>query len=281
MRLQRFTEVDEFLAAAGDFLGAREAEHNLIFGICSSVRETPEAYTAPPYFAVVTDGDRIVAAAIQTPPFRLVLSEVDDPAAIAILVVDVADRDLPGVLGPVEAAQAFVVEQAARGGPIARIAESERIFRLVSVIPPRPVAGHYRRANAGDRTLVLAWIAAFMLEAFGEVDLADVSASTDRWLAGRGRALYLWDNGDVVSLCGVSGETPNGIRIAPVYTPPEARGRGYASALVAAVSQAELDAGHRFCFLLTDLANPTSNHIYQTIGYEPVRDVDVYRFDRG
>ena len=57
------------------------------------------------------------------------------------------------------------------------------------------------------------------------------------------------------------------------------RGRGYASALVAAISQAELDAGRRFCFLFTDQANPTANHIYQAIGYEPVRDVDAYRFE--
>jgi predicted GNAT family acetyltransferase len=118
-----------------------------------------------------------------------------------------------------------------------------------------------------------------MFEAFGEVDLDEVAATTDRWLAGRGRTLHLWEDGEVVSLVGAGGRTPNGIRIGPVYTPPAARRRGYASALFAAVSQAELDAGRRFCFLFTDLANPTSNHIYQAIGYEAVRDVDAYGFD--
>ena len=63
-----------------------------------------------------------------------------------------------------------------------------------------------------------------------------------------------------------------------MYTPPERRRRGYASALVAALSQEQLDAGKEFCFLYTDLANPTSNKIYQDIGYEPVADVDEYRF---
>lgn len=63
-----------------------------------------------------------------------------------------------------------------------------------------------------------------------------------------------------------------------MYTPPELRGRGSASALVAAANQAQLDAGRRFCFLFTDLANPTSNKIYRDIGYEPVCDVDEYRF---
>ncbi len=103
---------------------------------------------------------------------------------------------------------------------------------------------------------------------------------TDRWLAGRGRTLYLWEDGDVVSLAGIGSPTPHGVRVGPVYTPPDRRGRGYASALVAGISQAALDAGRTFCFLFTDLANPTSNHIYETIGYRPVRDVDMWRFER-
>ena len=72
---------------------------------------------------------------------------------------------------------------------------------------------------------------------------------------------------------------PHGIRIGAVYTPPELRRRGYASALVAAVSQAELDRGRRWCFLFTDLANPTSNRIYQAIGYRPIRDIQMFRFE--
>jgi predicted GNAT family acetyltransferase len=81
-----------------------------------------------------------------------------------------------------------------------------------------------------------------------------------------------------VSLAGYGGPTRHGIRIGPVYTPPAERRRGYASACVAALSQQLLDRGRRFCFLFTDLANPTSNHIYQQIGYRPVSDVDEYRF---
>ena len=82
-----------------------------------------------------------------------------------------------------------------------------------------------------------------------------------------------------MSLTGVGGLTPHGIRVGPVYTPPELRGRGYASNLVAAASQAALDDGRRALFLFTDLANPTSNRIYQAIGYEPVRDVDEWSLD--
>jgi predicted GNAT family acetyltransferase len=83
----------------------------------------------------------------------------------------------------------------------------------------------------------------------------------------------LWeDGGGPVSVTGFGSPTPNGMRIGPVYTPPERRGRGYAGALVAEVSQAQLDAGRRFCFLYTDLANPTSNRLYVALGYERVCD---------
>ena len=280
MEVRRYDWADAFLAAAGDFLVAREAEHNLILGICANLRDNPDGDAAPPYLATVTSGERVVAAALQTPPFQLVLSEVDDPEAIVALAAELVDRDLPGALGPVEHVRAFVDARGALGGPPGHLRFSERIFRLTEVIPPRPTSGHSRIAEAGDRDLVADWITAFMREALGQDDPAEANDLIDRWLAGRGRALHLWEDGDAVSLAGVGSATPNGIRIGPVYTPPEHRNHGYASSLVAAVSQAQLDAGRRFCFLFTDLANPTSNHIYRTIGYEPVRDVDAYRFDR-
>jgi predicted GNAT family acetyltransferase len=279
MDLRHFADADGFLAAAGAFLVRREAEHNLILGICSSLGETPERY-GEPYLAVVERDGIVVAAALRTPPFRLVLSEIDDPAAVDTLVADNLPRQMPGVTGPTEQVRRFAETWNARGGPHATLASSERIYRLTTVIPARPTAGTRRLATLQDRDLVIAWTEAFMREAFGSADAVEVAADVDRWLARRGRTIHLWEDGDPVSLCGVGGETPNGIRIGPVYTPPEARGRGYASALVAAVSQAELDAGRTFCFLFTDQANPTSNHIYQAIGYVPVRDVDAFAFAR-
>jgi uncharacterized protein len=280
MELRRHVDVDGFLAAAGEFLVAREAEHNLILGVCSNLLATPEAYAAPPYLATVRAEDRIVAVALQTPPFQLVLSEIDDPAAIPVLADDLIDREIPGAVGPVEHVRAFMEERVARGAPPARLTTSERIFRLTAVTQPAPAPGRMRVAEPSDRDLVAAWLRAFMIEALEDEEPEDIKGVTDRWIARRGRTLQLWEDGEVVSLAGVGSETPNGVRIGPVYTPPEARGRGYASALVATASQERLDAGKRFCFLFTDLANPTSNHIYQTIGYEPVRDVDMWRHDR-
>jgi len=90
--------------------------------------------------------------------------------------------------------------------------------------------------------------------------------------------LFVWEteNKQVVTMAGTTRPTTNGIAVNSVYTPPELRGRGYASACVAALSQLMLDSGRQFCALFTDLANPTSNSIYQKMGYQAVCDVDEY-----
>jgi len=279
LRIERFTSVGAFLAAADPFLAPREAEHNLIYGICAGLEEWPDSFERPPDLLVVRRDGRIVLAALRTPPRGLVLSEVDDPPALDALATELAGADLSGVVGPSEHVGQFVDRWKRLSGRPAELKLRERIFRLTAVRPPRPVTGHLRVAKQEDHALLMAWLEAFALEALGEPRDPELPEIVARWLAGRGRSLYLWQDAKPVSLCGTAGPTPNGIRIGPVYTPPEVRGRGYASACVAAVSQAQLDAGRSFCFLFTDLANPTSNHIYEEIGYEPVRDVDMYRFE--
>lgn len=281
MQLHRFDRASDFLAAAGAFLEAREAEHNLIFGICSGIRANPQLFAEdPPHFAVVTNHvGAVVAATLRTPPFQQVLSQVDDLAAVEILV-DGLSGPLPGVLGPKEAAARFAELWARRSGQAVSLGVSERIFRLTRVVPPRLADGSWRLAEPRDRGVLMDWIDAFRREAVpDDPEPPDLGAIADRWITRSGRTAYLWeDGGRVVSWVGVSGETPHGIRIAPVYTPPQLRARGYASNLTAAASQDQLDSGRQFCFLYTDLANPTSNKIYRAIGYEPVCDVDQYRF---
>jgi uncharacterized protein len=279
MRLNRHATVDDFLADAGDFLVAREAEHNLILGLCTGLREHPELFEEPPFLATVTDAaGRVLLASLRTPPWNLVLSETDDPAAVDPLADALAGEPLPGVLGPRDAAARFAQRWGAASGRQMTIEMRERIFRLTRVTQPRAVSGSMRLAEPRDREVLAAWIRAFHDEATPTQPLPDLDAAVERWLGRVGRSMYVWeDEGRVVSLAGAGSETPSGIRIGPVYTPPELRRRGYASALTAAVSQAQLDAGRRFVFLFTDLANPTSNRIYRAIGYEPVTDVDSYR----
>jgi len=267
---------------AGEFLEAREAEHNLIFGICSNIEQDPTFYDAPPYLATVMHGDRVVGAALRTPPWRLVLSVMDHPGAAHRLVDDLAGEPLPGVVGPAMATEHFAEGWTRVTGTPARISTHERAFRLRRVIPPRPAPGELVRSEPRHHPLVAAWAKAFTEEALDNGPAQDYDLMADRWIRGIGRTAWLWsDGGRVVSLTGVGGPTPHGIRIGPVYTPPEHRSRGYASNLVATVSQMQLDAGRQFVFLFTDLANPTSNKIYQDISFEPVIDMDEYVFEAG
>jgi predicted GNAT family acetyltransferase len=275
--------VDEFLAVAGAFLEEREAENNLLFGISSAIRVSPDLFADdPPRFATVTDADgRVVAATLRTPPHNQVLSWTDDLAAIDALADGLRGEDLPGVLGPTAGAARFAARWADATGRAFHVAVAERVFRLEHVVPPaRPARGDWRMAEPRDRDLIARWVVDFSTEALPEAaPIPDPLATADRWIARIGRLAYLWQDGDdVVSIVGVSGETPNGIRIGPVYTPPELRSRGYASSLTAAASADQLAQGRRFCFLFTDLANPTSNKIYQAIGYEAVCDMDEVRF---
>jgi predicted GNAT family acetyltransferase len=146
----------------------------------------------------------------------------------------------------------------------------QRIYQLDRVVPPpNPPAGRLRIAGADDLDLVTEWVGSFIRDA-GMATSRVRALAEDRVSE---EALFLWCNGGPKSMAAWSGSTPNGVRIGYVYTPSEYRGRGYASALTAAVSQRALDAGRRFCFLFTDLANPVSNSIYQSIGYTPVGDV--------
>ena len=280
MRLDRYTRAADFLAAAGDFLGAREAEHSLILGISSSQLASPDRYDAPPYQAVISDGDRVVMAALRTPPYNLILSEVDDPAALAVLANDLAGSGLPGVVGPPEATRRFADRWVSIEGGAWSVVIDERIYRLTAVRPPRPASGSWRLAEPSDRGLLAGWLVDFGLEALNDADAARVQLGLDAWEAGLGRRYWLWETeGLPVTVVGAGGDTPNGIRIGPVYTPVPHRSRGFASNLTAAVSQALLDEGRTFCFLYTNLANGTANRIYQAIGYEPVTDAVMIRFD--
>jgi uncharacterized protein len=283
LTVRHHATVDEFIAEAGAFLEAHEAENNLVFGISSAIRVSPDLFGEdPPRFATVTGrGGEVAAATLRTPPNNQVLAWIDDLTAVDALVDALRDEPLPGLVGPSDAVARFATRWSETTGQFAELAVAERTFRLERVVPPeRPATGSWRLVEAPDRDLIARWYIDFWEEAApDDPPPLDPNRAAERMIRRVGRLGYVWeDDGQVVSLVGASGETPNGIRIGPVYTPPDLRGRGYASSLTAAASQDQLDRGRRFVFLFTDLANPTSNKIYRAIGYEPVCDIDQYRF---
>jgi hypothetical protein len=279
LRLDRYRRATDFLADAGAWLTEREAEHNLILGIASGLEDDETSATdEPPYLALVRDDARPVAAALRTPPWNLLLSEVDDPAALAVLADDLAGAQLPGVTGPPHAVRHFAASWTTMNGGRSEVAMEEGIYRLERVVHPPPVRGRARRATADDRPLLREWVGAFHIEAGLPTERNRARTIIDEWEPETGRQFWLWDvEGRPVSLVGAGSPTPNGIRIGPVYTPPQERGHGYASVLTAVASQWNLDQGRRFCFLYTNLANATANHIYQAIGYERVTDALMVR----
>jgi uncharacterized protein len=281
VQLTRYENAGDFLARAGDFLAAREAEHNLILGISSRLQREPLLYGEPAYLVTVEDEGRVVGVTMRTPPHNLILSEIDDENAIPLLLEDARGvyGTLPGVVGPKAPAAEFAELWQEATGTDARVEIEQRCFRAELVRAPENVVGSMRDYEPRDRDVAVRWMDAFVDEALHGPEPESSAEFVDRRNEDPDAGLVIWeDGGETVSMAGFGGRTPNGIRIGPVYTPPELRGRGYASALTAGLTQRLLDEGRRFCFLFTDLANPTSNSIYQRIGYRAVGDVDLWRF---
>lgn len=286
MEIRRFAGVDAFYRHTETFYAAHEAENNLPLGILTTRLAQPASVEPDIYLATAERDGEIVAAAVRTPPYNLVLSLIPNAdlraPAIAALVENTRAvyGAMRGVLGPAAEAQAFAQQWQRRAGGAYHIGVRERSYQLDAVVPVKDVSGTMRRATEADRDLLIHWYDAFNHEAMPDGIHQNPAQWVDAMLSSPVRDLFLWeDGGERVTLVGHSGNTPHGARVGPVYTPPPLRRRGYASACTAAASQALLDAGRRFCFLFTNLANPTANHIYQTIGYRPVCDVDEYRFN--
>jgi uncharacterized protein len=284
MQLDAPSDAATFLAEAEPVLAADEARHNLIYGICSSASETPHVFPDARYWTVSTD-DRVVAAAIRTPPFNVVVAQPLHPDALSFLATALYDDGvaLPGVTGAVPESQMFADAWASVAGGAHRVRMQQGIYRTRAVALPGDVSGSARRIAADDRDLVVDWLQAFEREALhGDMPRSDHEQWFERRLASETSGVFLWeDDSAVVSMCGYGGATPHGIRIGPVYTPPELRGRGYGTAVTAHATKDQLDGGRHYCFLYTDLTNPTSNKIYVQIGYERVCDSAEYVFERG
>jgi hypothetical protein len=239
----------------------------------------------PHWWAVVRDPAGAVAGvAMRTAPrapYPLFVLPMPDAAARA-LAAAVRDRgeEARGVNGALPAAQVVATELAAAGGGEASVHEHTRLFELGDLVEPRPVGGRLRPAEQADADLALRWFRAFAADAAEQAgrpgDVQELEHYTPADMAERiaeGRVL-LWEDarGEVVHLTGHNLPSFGVARVGPVYTPPGQRGRGYASAGVAAVSRRLLEQGARVC-LFTDQANPTSNKIYTALGFEPVVDM--------
>jgi len=275
MAWQLTDSLDAFLTAAGDHLRSDPVRHTVPLTVLETLRQRgPLAFgDSPPIFgwhrsaAGATDG-----AFFQTPPFPLLLASLPAESATSLLNALTADGNSPAAvnLGAEHAADFLAAwARATSGSGSARM--RMRLYRLGVLRPPDPAPpGVARMAGLGDRDLLVNWHVAFGRESSGAAPEEAVRLVDDR-LSHDG--LMLWEvDGEPIAMAGLTRQVAGVARVGEVYTPPAHRRRGYGGAITTAVSQAALDAGAAEVVLYTDLANATSNALYQQLGYLPVGD---------
>jgi predicted GNAT family acetyltransferase len=292
--LQFFDAPQSFLDAAGELLAAQPVLGSVIASVSERVRReltggrdswAEAAAPFPRWWLVVRDGSgAVVSAAMRTatfkpyPTFALPMS---DTAARALAVV-LHERGelLGGANGALPGAEVLTRATAELTGGEMVTDKATRLWEATSVEVPSAPEGRLRRATEDDAGLVLAWFTAFHEEADEQAGREpDPHSGEHNTLDSalvriREGVEWLWEmpDGEVAHLSGASLPSYGVSRIGPVYTPKEFRGRGIASYVVGELTRRGLDAGHRMC-LFTDQANPTSNKIYASLGYEPVVDM--------
>ncbi|MEO0934236.1 MAG: GNAT family N-acetyltransferase, partial [Cyanobacteria bacterium J06641_2] len=254
MKLHRFEDASLFYQQVKDYLLQDELLHNLQLGIIKNLINNPENCKIKPYLSTVERDGNIIAVAMMTIPYNLLLSEITDLTAVDIIVQDLQQKyeSLTNINAPVTESKAFVEKWCFSTGKSYQL-RALRIFKLEKVEPASVVKGNLRLAREDDKQLLISWHDAFNSEALGKKssDL-DSESWVDRVL--HKQKAYLWENKIPVSIACSTRSTPNGVGISMVYTPPEHRKKGYASACVAALSQTLLNQGYKFCFLFTDLS---------------------------
>ena len=280
-QLNFFSDAGQFLERVQPFLLRREAEHCLILGLLDALRAGEQFGVAPPLMASVEERGDVAAVTLMTPPHNLILSWIADDSTIGTIANEFHSNRvaIPGVNSSADIARKFALKWCELSRRTHRVQVAQCIYQLSRVTSESRAAGRLREPDESDEPLLREWRAAFSVEAEGmDRDQAERDAALP---LRKSRHLLLWEvEGSAVAMAGYSGRTPNGIRVAWVYTPLHNRGKGFAGACVAALSQKLLDDGRKFCFLYTDLANPVSNHVYQKMGYEAVVDATVYSFSK-
>src|SRR5436190_911920 len=276
MEVRESHNASEFLKLAEKFLMEHEAENNLILGQAMRLARGEWIGNAAVAFYVVEDEGRVLVAAMHNQPYRLVLTRGPGPAIA--MIADWAARkkvNLAGVIGVPESVLMYTRAWSKLSRDKLKGGHRLRIYQLEKLKPAAQVSGRLEPATMSEVDLLTQWNIAFTR------DVEQPITGGERAMAERvireGR-LFVWRDPQPVSMAAWAGQTSRGVRINMVYTPPELRRRGYASAAVSALTKKLLESGRKFVFLFTDLSNPTSNKIYQQMGYEPVCDINEVDF---
>lgn len=283
MQITTYGDVTAFLDRVQPTLMQQETLHSLLIGIALNVQKDPGRYGSNMYMATVDEEEELVLAALMTLPFYLVLASVHDnnQAAIDLLVRHTLQRNwpLPGVIGMDQTVDAFAATWEQLSGHKAKPDVFQYLYELTEVTAPRPVPGRLRLATEADAPTIGNWSEAFFAEALPNNPAHE---GGDQYALRRivRQEIYVWElpDGQLASMAAIGRSLPHTASVGLVYTPPELRGAGYASNCVAALSQHILDSGKTSSNLFADMANPTSNGIYQKIGYRLLGELHEYVF---
>lgn len=269
MEVRLHGSVDEFRAIAAPVYRRDPVAHTIELTLLRAGNFSDDSL-----LLTVWDDDTPVGAALQTPPYPLACNVI--PLEAMAVVADELNRSRPelvGVRGQRDAADAFAVAWQTVTGRTSRVVTEERLYRLGALRPPENVAGATRLATDDDHSLLVDWVELFFPEAFGEPRDDDKGSEFVNRANLVGDRFVLWEvDSTPVSMAMLRAPAAEVSRIGPVFTPQEQRGRGYGSAVTAAAAQLAHSSGTPDVVLFADLANPTSNAIYQRIGFEAVHD---------
>ncbi|GAA4922036.1 GNAT family N-acetyltransferase [Actinoplanes utahensis] len=266
-----------FEKTIGPFLRSAPVRHTLLLTVTAALRlRGPHVYGPhDPILGWWTDDSTgaICGALLRTPPHPLTLTEVP-PEALSAAASAFVSHPLTAVNLLAADAPAFTEAWLSLAGGVARAGRRTRLFRLSGLEEPT-VPGTARLATSADRLLLHHWSRAF----HDDIDEqpGDLGATIDDRLSYQG--IVLWESaGTPVSMAAYSRIESGMARIQSVYTPPEHRRQGFGGAVTAAATGNALDAGAIDVVLFTDVANPTSNALYQRLGYRPIEDRVVVEF---
>lgn len=278
MRVQKYTDIEAFSKRVHSWLLKNESEYNLLLGLIDKIKNGCHGFEEPIFLASIEQDGQVVGCAWRTPPHKLGITRIP-MESIPILVDLIASvyTELPGVLGTETEVVQFAECWSQISGCSWALGMRLRIHVLEKVkLPVSSSIGKLRLARNEDLSLLTHWIELFAKE----IGLPEADPKRKAEVLIRDAAIFLWEDSHPLSMVGLPGKTPNGVRVGYVFTPIEFRKNGYATNAVAFLSERILKEGSRFCFLYTDLSNPTSNAIYARIGYMPISDVIEANFTR-
>ena len=235
MQLRQFDNISEFWQKVQAYLLRHEAENNLVLGVLHTIKNNPERYPNPSDLVMVTKDNDILAVAIRTPPRKLLLAKAADVAALKLIAQYFHKQQiaLPGFMGLVPEAENFGREWQNLTGQSSQVTVAMCIHQLTAIKLEKSIPGSLRLATEIDRSLLRQWILAFRLD-IGESLNEDVEQVIESGL--KRQEIYLWEDGHGLPVSIAAGRAAGSIaRIGLVYTPPEYRQQGYATAAVAAV----------------------------------------------